>query len=439
VKRRFFIAAWLAAVPLFACNYLLGTEAADPNGSVPDAIVPDGPSGPNAAEDAGTTTPTVDAAFAPVECGDGSKLRAGAPWATGGACNTRISRAAVPPLQKPKIKWRFNVPGGAGPLNEFMSGPAVGEDGAIYATHAQIGEAGRVEYSLVCVHDGKLRFKTPLPDGFNVPGAVPTLAADGRIYASTPQGLSAFDSNGGILWTYPTSRTSAASPVVLNDGTVVVSGLVLSAVHTDGTKRWELPPVGTTFVGSVAVTPSGLLAVGEAPALGSVEGSVSIVGPEGDRRKSVPLARTPLTTPAVLDDGTMVVALEAGIHAFDSLGTTKLFVSKGISTAQPFGIFAPPKIWIARKSGVLLDLNLSGGGLGDQQAEGAAAAAGDGSLVVLTHRAGVGGVLLGLDPAGKQRWEVELEKTGADIDPPALLADGSVVVTLGSVVYVIGD
>lgn len=443
-------------VTLVACNTLLGTEAADPIEKLPEVDS----AAPPIEHDAEATDAREEAAAAApyleIACGDRSGLAALAPWPTGGACNTRISRAKVPALVKPKIRWRYAVPF-TPPLGSFRSGPAIGADGTVYSVFLEaVGNEGGYSLTLIAVRDGTLRFKTALPinSAYSLPG-VPTLAADGTIYVTGHQQLVAFSDTGVLRWTYPLEgdgvhRVRDDSPTVLADGTIVVVGTKLTAVHPNGTKRWELLSEGSSFVNAVAVTPSGLLVVDEAVGSGGV---VSIVSPEGQRRATVALSTSPDTTPVVTGDGTIVVQAGGKLHVFDEKGTVKMLVPDNVHrTQQRFAVFAPPRIWIAADSAFvnLIDLNLTSGAV--TKHEGGPlnmAGAGDGSLVVVTRQDVPNNdgppavvrelVVRGLDPTGSTRWQVTLEDSPDDLMPPALGADGTVFVTLGGLVYAIGD
>lgn len=447
-------ALWLSAVVLGACNVLLGTEPAD---EAPDAPGPPGttPDASGADEDGAKPEPAPkgrsdagDVPFDDVVCGDMSGFLADAPWPTGGACNTRISRAAVPALVKPIITWRYDAGGDMG--SGFMTGPAVGPDGTAYAIYATRSGAGYA-YSLLAVRDGVLRFKTTFPDEPNrpnQPNAVPSLAADGTIYAMTPQGLSAFEASGALRWTYPLASGNGSSPAILPDGTVVVVGdddsdfkNELIAIKPDGTRLWRLPSTGDGFVQSVAVTPSGLLVVPEVPPFESTTGQLAIVEPGGTRRANPTYFMLPLTTPLVLGDGTSYLVTTTSLEGITEAGALALRVPKSMTDPQLFGVHAPPFLWFGGYGGSngLLRVDLgSGGATYVERGRTMLAAAGDGSLVAVTR--GVGAIRAsGMDPSGAERWSVTLESSGADMRPVALGADGAAVVALGTILYWIGD
>lgn len=441
---------------LAACNALLGTDVPDtavlptePDAGTDSEREGDRPREDGALSGADAASP-ADAAndaavvMLPLDCGDMSGLQAGAPWPTGGACNTRVSRAAVRPLVKPKIKWRYTVlPLVTRPSDEFVSGPTIGADGTVYASYGQQTEGG-LRYFVVAVRDGALRFRTTdLPPN----GCAPSLAADGSIFVSSSGGLHALTSEGKLRWTYPSGAVWQSSPTLLPDGTIIVAGPELQAVKPDGTKRWSLPPVGSKFVQSVAVTTTGLLVVNEAALTGTLEGSVSIVSAEGQRRVNLPLTARTVLSPLVTDDDTIVVPTWDAFHAFHISGAVKYFaLAQGnnlLSVNAEYSAYAPPIAWFGGfgSDDKLLGFDVSVGGrklakYGDGDL---LAAAGDGSLVSV-RRSNISEVAVrGLDPDGKERWRVELEPTNADLQPPSLAADGSVVVAIGRTIYMIGD
>lgn len=446
----------LVLASLFAaigCNALLGT---DPSTSSPPGADDELDAGDSEAEGdddddtTGTKKPdaskprdasTSNAKMLPLECGDMSGYQAGAPWPTGGACNRRISRAAVSPLVKPKIKWRYTLPDVSSSA-EFTSGAVLGANDTIYATFTGAVDGG-IASDLVGIksmgNSGKLLFKTRLP-GPSI--STPAVGADGTIYVASAAGVSAVTPAGIVSWTYPMAGARYTSPAVLPDGTIVAAGTELVAIYPNGTKRWNLPSLGRSFSMSVAVTKTGLLAASELPVAGTLPGWISIVSPEGARGKSVTLKSGSEYTPLVAADGTIVAASTFGVVAFNENADIKYQAAQGVSGDQAFMTDAPPFVWFG---GVgtdfsLLGFNLSKGGVektkfghGDY-----VAAAGDGSLVSI-RRDYPDILVTGMDPDGKERWSVPLEQGPADVRPLALDANGSVVAAFGPTVYVIGD
>lgn len=437
--KAFVLAGLLAA---FGCNAILGTDLGSPGSDKAQDNDDDaGDDDDERVTDAGHRDASIDAGTLPPQCGDKSGLQANAPWPTGGACNTRISRAAVAPLVKPKIKWRYKVANAYSDA-AFTSGPVIGADGTIYATFTgTIGDAG-FGSELIAIKAGKIVFETPLPKyGFGMP----TIGADGTIYVTTSSGVSAVTSKGVLTWTYPMAigaLVETSSPTVLADGTIVVAGTELVALHPNGTKRWSLASAWDSFTPSLAVTPSGMLVVSERSDQ-DLAGSISLVSATGKRGPKVSLDRGSYYTPLVSAGGLIVGASSEGAIAFDEKGTVKHKVAgSGPKPGQPFMAESAPFVWFggAGAGNTLLGFNFEQGSMErtDLGNTDAMVAAGDGSLVSV-RRSSPNDAVVGMDPHGAERWALELDQHAEWIWQPALDADGSVIVTDGRTLYFIAD
>jgi outer membrane protein assembly factor BamB len=342
---------------------------------------------------------------------------------------------------KPDIKWRYKVKNSDSDA-AFTSGPVLGADGTIYATFTgNVADAG-VGSELVAIKSGKLVFEAPLPAyGFGTPA----IGSDGTIYVTSSAGVSAVTPAGVVKWTYPMAignLVETSSPAVLPNGTVVVAGAELVALHPDGTKAWSLPSAWDSFTPSLAVTPiSGMLVVSER-SNHDLAGTISLVSTDGKRGPSVSLDRGSDYTPLVSAGGLIVGASSKGVIAFDETGAVKhKVVDTGPNPRQPFMTESAPFVWFggAGAGDTLLGFDLEQGriertGLGSGDAT---VAAGDGSLVSV--RSSFQDVVVGMDRQGAARWTVELDQKAEWIWQPALDRDGSVIVTDGPTVYVIAD
>jgi hypothetical protein len=148
-------------------------------------------------------------------------------------------------------------------------------------------------------------------------------------------------------------------------------------------------------------------------------------------------------TPLISASGLIVGASTAGVVAFDEKGTVQhKATGNGPSPGQPFMAESFPFVWFGGvgSGNTLLGFELATGTIertpfGNTDAM---IAAGDGSLVSVRRGASGDDAVVGMDPQGADRWTVELVGKAEWLWQPAFDADGSVVVTDGPTVYVIG-
>lgn len=385
----------------------------------------------------------ADVSIAPVVCGDSRGLQAGAPWPTGGACNTRIGRVVAPPLTNPRIAWRYHL--GVGTTKAFLTPPVIAADGTIYAVAFDPPDAGSASYALVAVNGtGTERFRAPLTPMIYTPDkSAPTIAADGAVYVATLGALQAFDgTTGAKKWAAPIGAYGGGSPTILHDGTIVVAGDQLYAFDpASGSVKWQKPPKGRAFTGSVAVLPSGILVVGELPAAGTLDGALQLFTPEGNERQRVTLVREPVTSPIVDGSSRIIVRTTTAHHVFDQFGTSEIVkVGPGFWEPHPVGVLVPPLVWFSAERSRATSLDLSTGAVTTHDDFGgslsAFAGAGDGTLVWGRH-GGTKHQLLGRSPTGTM-WTIELEPTTSD-PGPAIGADGTVYLPWGEALYAVSD
>ena len=445
--------ALLCAAMVGGCAAVLGADfdrslaqgmdgALADDGSIrPEGSLPERPDAGDATMDAETAAPP-----APAECGDMRGFQVGAPWPTEGYCNTRVGRSGAPSLSNPKIAWRYTLPG---PTASFLSSGVIAADGTTYLIGFDPPDASGLAYSLVAISKtGTEIFRSPLTGSFGST-ASPTIGADGTIYVCAQGNLSAWTPTGAMKWSRSLGEGLPAdsAPTILADGTVVVVGVgKLLAFRPDGSARWDYPADGYGFVGTVAVTTSGLLVVGEMPPIGQLNGALHILSPEGVRRFKMTVDGTPTTTPVVVGGTKVAVATTLQrYYVFTETGsvdTTK--AGPSLNLPHPMVVYSAPNAWFAgkRSSPVTLDL-VSGamtthGGLGNVTT--ALAAARDGTLI-MGARQGIGrSVLIGISADGSsQRWSLDLEYSPDDPESPVLAADGTVLLAWGKTLYAIRD
>lgn len=140
------------------------------------------------------------------------------PWRTGGGDAARTWRSpARAGLRDPEVVWRARVG------TARASTPAIASDGtAFYGTASGLAAVAR---------DGTVRWSLPL----GVINTTPSLRPDGSLAVALAQGALALVGAGGAATRLPLTGASWGSPLVLDDGSVVVaSGGVIQRLDADG-------------------------------------------------------------------------------------------------------------------------------------------------------------------------------------------------------------
>ncbi len=383
----------------------------------------------------------------PASCGDVHGLDPASPWPTLGGCNTRVGRSRAASPRNPRIAWRYRL-GLLGSLsNGFLGAPVVAGDGSLYLFAYRAVDANPLERVLVGVRSsGDEAFMVPLPvgEGYLSGGASPTIGADGTIYTAALGTLTAWTTTGTVKWSRSLGAAEASSPAILGDGTIVViASQAIAAFRPDGTSRWSYPADGFSFIGSVAVTQTGLLAASEMPVPGTLSGAVHIVSDNGVRQLKLALPMAPETMPLIDETGRLIVRSTVDFHVFSSTGAVELLkAGGGPSSPSVQASYAPPLVWFTGTRGTprTLDLGsaLTAQVLSHWSQSTVAASYADGTVAVGVSGSG-SNRLLGIDRAGSTAWSVDLETTGADPLGPAIGMDGTVYLPWGNVLYAIRD
>jgi outer membrane protein assembly factor BamB len=144
-------------------------------------------------------------------------------------------------------KWTFKA------LDQIQSSPSIGTDGAIYF--------GSYDHSLYALNpDGTQRWRSgSLLKGVS---SSPSIGPDGTIYVGAA-GLFAFDPNGSIRWSHGESIAFVTTAILGAGGKVYAvmgdqRGGVIQALDSQGKLLWDYPTTETPF-GSPAIGLDGRL------------------------------------------------------------------------------------------------------------------------------------------------------------------------------------
>ncbi len=448
------IAPVVCVATLAACEGLIGADfnrVAREEESPDDANASDASAASDRADDAPPADARSkdaggDAQVSLPECGDRGGLDVTASWPMPGFCPTRPNRSAAPSLAAPKLRRRVALAPttGSSTFTWFASSVAVDGAGVAYGLVTELADSSLRNY-VVAIGGTKELWRTDVSGSpaYVVPEVgAPVLAAGGPIYVAAGNALVALSRGGVVNWSKPLG-TSVGAPLVLGDGTVVVTaGASVRAFLPNGDDAWTFAMDGSAafFHGAVTATATGSLVVVQGAALGSTDARLVSFNPGGTFNWTKPLASKPSTVPAVDGQGQIVVRSLTGLSVFTSTGT--VVATKGAGSGNAGALFPAltttgawfgdgfDLLFLDASNGATTATPLSGrrGGL---------IATGDGDLV-FAHVKTPDARVVSLAPDGAERWAVPIDLSSADLQAPALGADGSVYVPFADTLYVLG-
>ncbi len=220
------------------------------------------------------------AGFVPV-CGDMSPYDPGSLWPMGAYCPTRPNRTKAPALKKPHVLWRYDYASPNSGL-EYTAGPAIAADGTVIVP-GYFGYDGGFVNAVSGIKNKVEVFHSPLPGNTC---NTPTIDKSGNFYVRCTNALAAFTKTGAQLWTLPLATGNTDMPVLLGDGTIVVlDGPQMVFITPLGVKKfaYSLGEAGLipSFVGSIAVSTTGVLYAAAAGKAGDLNGSLHAVDSSG--------------------------------------------------------------------------------------------------------------------------------------------------------------
>jgi len=179
-----------------------------------------------------------------------------AAWSTFHGNNQRNGLTSVVGPARPKVKWTFDI---GGPV---ICSPVIAPDGSI-VVGTTWGETKKPTLAVTAVKpDGTLKWRFELPWYEDETLATPAIAADGKVFVGTANGLFlCLDANGSEVWRFQAAQAVRSHVLVGSDGNVYVNldGQLTSFTPT-GTLRWR-QPIGTNLEGGPTETLSGTIVV----------------------------------------------------------------------------------------------------------------------------------------------------------------------------------
>jgi len=91
----------------------------------------------------------------------------------------------------------------------------------------------------------------------------PTLSGDGRLFASNYAGLSAFNTDGSLIWHYPSLEITQASVALGSDTTIYMGSRdrMIRAINPDGSLKWDYE-AAYQIVAAPVIDGNGILYIG---------------------------------------------------------------------------------------------------------------------------------------------------------------------------------
>ena len=172
-------------------------------------------------------------------------------------------------------------------------------DGTIYVSNSAIFFAQNPV-------DGTVIWQIDLGQTGNAP---PAIGDNGIIYKGSYQLLYAFDSDGNVLWTFPTNGWIGASSIGA-DGTIYVCSDKIYAINSDGSEKWSTAIEGENYYNPPAIALDGTIYIGSGQlyALDPDDGSIIWIFNEGEGVNAY-------NTPTIGGDGTIYVGGK-GVNLF---------------------------------------------------------------------------------------------------------------------------
>ncbi len=244
-----------------------------------------------------------------------------------GLTSTQLSSPAPAEARPVRIGRHVNIPygiserhswptGGGGPQRTYRSGFTAPTSAPANVFTARVG-IGRV-FSPVVDADGTLHvgaaggLTSLSPDGavlasvrLGLVTATPSIDPEGRIVVGAQPGDLVTVRNGRVDWRAGIGAGLRGSPLVLVDGSVIVSGFDQAIHRFDSAgRRLFRTPVSTHVRGAPALTRDGRIIV-------PVGSSLLFLDPQGNSTASVPLGSEVVAGPAIADDGSIYVLTSA--------------------------------------------------------------------------------------------------------------------------------
>lgn len=199
---------------------------------------------------------------------------------------------------------------------------------------------------------GQPRWKLPLQD---VVDASATLGPDGRIYV-VADGAYAVDLLGRLHWHKPTADHVRTAPAI-HPARLIIIGTIegsLIALRPDGDVAWEVP-LGGAIEGAASIDDEGLIYTGTG------RGQVVQVDPSGTVRWRFETGDEVRATPAITRDGTIVIgSYDGNVYAISSDGALRWKVATGARVRASARIDADGRIYVGSQDNFLYCIDPNG-------------------------------------------------------------------------------
>jgi outer membrane protein assembly factor BamB len=309
-----------------------------------------------------------------------------------------VSQPALPAQPDPRkgftgpaelgLLWRYGKVGDPAP------GAALAPDGSL-----RVATGGQWSYSIDA--NGAFRWNYRLGGQQRILGLA--VGPDSTSYIGSDKNLLvAVGPDANTRWDLLLPEAISQAPTVGAQRLYVpLAGSLVVLRLDDGALLWQLP-LGAR-PGRVAVAADGTAF------LGTTDGLLQAIAPDGQPRWSFPSGKWARGAPLILDDGTLIVGNDAGqVFALDGVGKLRWrFDGVGALAATP-ALGADGSIYVPSSEGLLYALGPDGSLRWQAALPGAAvlspAVGANGTIVVAS-----GSSLSALDGAGKLRWRFEAE------------------------------
>ncbi len=384
-----------------------------------------------------------------------SALQPDAPWPMLGHDPQHTGRSAAVGASTPHLKYQRTIPDFGDPgtpcyqpdKNKLIGAPVISAAGGVFFTYHRSHLPYRNgcnfwvdEWDLIGWNaQGGMTWRTA--HELNSSLTTPAIGWDGALYASHSAGIDAINPNGTQQWSLA-NASRKASPVMGGDRTLyTVYNTSLTAVDAvTGLQKWTFAMAGCTDPSSPA------LAADSTVYVGCASNGLFAVNPDGTKKWSLPILFLDTASPTVGADGTIYLGShDKKLHAINPDGTEKwAFVTAG--WVGPPSIAADGTIVLASDDFKLYAVHpdgtqkwafdTKGNGSSFQPTLDA-----DGTAYIGIDIPNAGDVIYAVKADGTQKWAYTGDANQLTLtigSSPAIAGDGTILVSNGDSLLAIG-